>query len=222
MLGPTAEDGAGLDDRSTSAAGWQEVLGHTKRLMPGFEARDLIASFAGLRAVGPADDFIIAPSPAASRWVNVAGIESPGLTAAPAIAELVLSLLAERGLPMKENAHFNPERRVIRYRHLPLDERDRLIRENPAFGKVVCRCELVTEAEIVEAIRSGATTLDGIKFRTRAGMGRCQGGFCGPRAIQILARELGVEPAAITKRGPGSHLVTGWTRPQAGRAADVS
>ena len=214
MLGPTAEEVDDPDDRATTRAGWREVRARAAELAPGIDARDLIASFAGLRASAPGGDFVIAPSPADPAWINVAGIDSPGLTAAPAIAGYVRSMLGEAGLVLEENGAFHPRRRAARFRSLSWNERHRLIQEDPAFGRVVCRCELVTEAEVIQAVRAGATTLDGVKLRTRAGMGRCQGGFCLPRVLRLIARELDLDPVQVTKGGGGSRLLAGRTRPR--------
>lgn len=218
MLGPTAVATDSPDDLATTSEGWRAILARVLELVPSVNPGDMIASFAGVRAASNRGDFIIAPSPADARWLNAAGIESPGLTAAPAIAEMIAGLLSEAGLDLRPKADFQPERRVMRFRYLSREEQDRLIAGDPAFGRIVCRCELVTEAEIVRAIRAGATTLDGIKFRTRAGMGRCQGGFCLPRLLRIMERELRLNPAELTKRGGGSRILAGWTDRGAGKA----
>ena len=175
--------------------------------MPSLDARDIIASFAGLRAASDRHSFIIERSPGVRGFINVCGIESPGLTASPAIARMVAGMIGEE-MALKPKRSFNPERRLApRFREMSTAERRRAIARDPAFGRVVCRCELVAEAEVVDAIRRGARTLDGVKFRTRAGMGRCQGGFCTPRVMRILARELGVSMEDLTKRGGASFLV---------------
>lgn len=208
MLGPTAEEIESRDDLATSSTGFAEVLAGVQRLVPSVQPRDIITSFTGIRAASDHGDFVIEPSPAVRGWVNVAGIESPGLTAAPAIAEYVVHLVKELGLELVEDPTFNPRRRpVIRFRELSHEERKSLIRRDPLYGRIICRCETVTEAEIRDAIRRGARTLDGVKWRTRAGMGRCQGGFCTARVIELLAEELGVSEEQVTKRGPGSELL---------------
>ena len=149
-------------------------------------------------------------SRAVPRVVQVAGIQSPGLTASPAIAERVKDLLKTGGLSLVEKAEWAPGiPRMERTRdHAPW-ELDRLVARDPAYAHLVCRCEGVSEAEVVEAIRKGHTTLDGIKYYTRAGMGRCQGGFCTYRIMQLISRETGIPLEGITKHGPGSELVTG-------------
>jgi glycerol-3-phosphate dehydrogenase len=142
--------------------------------------------------------------------VQVAGIQSPGLTAAPAVAEYVKDLLKKAGLALEEKPDWDPSLpEVPRIRELTAFQVDELARRDPAYGEVVCRCEGVSEAEIVAAVRRGHRTLDGIKFYTRAQMGRCQGGFCTYRILRILARETGLPAQAITKRGPGSELLGG-------------
>ena len=208
MIGPTALELPYKDDAATTAAGLNEILSFTQGLVPKISRRDIIASFAGIRAGSPAGDFIFETSHT-GKAVHLLGIESPGLTAAPAIAEHVLQMLREAGLPLEEKPDFNPRRpEVIRFKQLSDGEKEAVIKENPLYAHVVCRCETITEGEIVDAIRRGARTVDGVKFRTRAGMGRCQGGFCTPYVVRILARELGVSPLEITKRGKGSELLT--------------
>jgi len=208
MVGPTADDTEDRYDVSTTTAGAKKVFDAVRTICPAISPRDTITEFAGLRAVSDTNDFIIGPT-AVSGFINVAGIQSPGLTASPAIAEHVRDLLVEQGLSLEPKQNF---RKYItaqpRFASLSLDERLRLTTRSPLFSKVVCRCELVTEAEILSAIDHGARTLDGIKFRSRAGMGRCQGGFCTSRCMEILARRLEQPLTEITKRGGGSWIVT--------------
>jgi glycerol-3-phosphate dehydrogenase len=214
MVGPTAQDQDDREDVRTSAAGAEQVFAAVRGLCPSISPRDTIAEFAGLRPVASTDDFIIGPTPVRG-FINVAGIQSPGLTAAPAIAERVLELLRAEGLALVERADFQP--RVAgpaRFGSLPPEEQQRLAARNPLYGRMVCRCELVTEAEIHEAIDHGARTLDGLKFRVRAGMGRCQGGFCTARCMELLARRLERPLSAVSKRGGASWLVTELGPPQ--------
>lgn len=207
MVGPTALELPHKDDLATTAQGFDEIFSFTQGLVPSLNRRDIIASFAGIRAGSPTGDFILQTSHN-GKAIHLMGIESPGLTAAPAIAEHVCQMLAEGGLPLDEKPNFNPRRpRVIRFKELSDAEKEQAIRENPLYAHVVCRCETITEGEIVDAIHRGARTVDGVKFRTRAGMGRCQGGFCTPHVVRILARELGISPLEVTKRGNGSHLL---------------
>ena len=207
MVGPTAQDTDDRDDLSTSADGADKVFDFVREICPAINRRDVITEFAGLRAVSNTNDFIIGAT-SVKGFINVAGIQSPGLTASPAIAEYVRDVLADEGLPLEPKRNF---RRYVqgppRFAAMGLDERRRAIAGNPLFARVVCRCELVTEAEIHNAIDHGARTLDGIKFRSRAGMGRCQGGFCTSRCMEILTRRTGSELVDVTKRGGESWLV---------------
>ena len=206
MVGPTAHDTPDRHDFRTTAEGAAEIFAFVHRLCPSIGPRDAITAFAGLRAVSDTNDFIIGPS-AVPGFINVAGIQSPGLTCAPSIAEHVRDLLREQGLPLVVRDDFNARiEGPPRFALLEPEEQQALAEQDPLFAKVVCRCELVTEAEILDAIRHGARTLDGIKFRSRAGMGRCQGGFCTTRCMEILARELGVPLHEVTKRGGDSRI----------------
>jgi glycerol-3-phosphate dehydrogenase len=214
MLGPTAQETLDEEDRATTSEGWAEVYRLSRRLLPTLQSKDLIASFAGLRAVSDRDDFIIEASPVNRRLIHAAGIQSPGLTAAPAIARYIVELLADAGLVLKPNDHFQPERHITRLRHLDREIQGRLIAQEPGYGRIVCRCEQISELEVRAAIRRGAHTLDGVKLRTRCGMGRCQGGFCTPPILKILSEELGVPITSITKKGPGSEVVAGYLRPR--------
>jgi len=213
MVGPTAHDTPDREDVTTSFAGAKEIFDYVSRLCPSVHQSDVITAFAGLRAVSSTGDFIIGPT-AVNGFVNVAGIQSPGLTSAPAIGEYVCEILAGQGLRLNEKANFvaaidGPPRFA---KQLPRDQ-EKMVAANAAFGRIVCRCELVTEAEIHDAIDHGARTIDGVKFRCRAGMGRCQGGFCTSRIINILSERLGIPPEAVTKRGGDSWLMTPMTDP---------
>jgi glycerol-3-phosphate dehydrogenase len=218
MVGPTAEDTNDRYDVSTTASGGAKVFDFVRRICPAISPRDTIAEFAGLRAVSDTNDFIIG-STKVNGFINVAGIQSPGLTASPAIAEYVRNILKDEGLVLEEKADFRGhEPCAPRFSAADPDQRERLVAENPLFARVVCRCELVTEAEVQDAIDRGARTLDGIKFRTRAGMGRCQGGFCTSRCMRLLAERGGVPIHEITKRGGGSWLVAEMINDQHPRA----
>lgn len=208
MMGPTGDNIDDKEDLGTSQDGFDRVFDGAKSLVPSLDPRKIIAQFAGVRAASDRGDFIVELSPNVPGLIHLAGIESPGLTAAPAIAADVPRLLREAGLELEEKADFNPRRTdVIRFQELSREEQDKLVKEDPRFGRIICRCESITEGEIVDAIHRGARTLDGIKFRTRAGAGRCQGGFCQPFITQILSRELGVPVTEVTKAGPGSEQV---------------
>lgn len=207
MVGPTAHDQDDRFDVPTTVEGSEEVFAAVRRLCPSLDPRATIAEFAGLRAVSSTGDFIIGPSRIPG-FFHVAGIQSPGLTASPAIAVYVLELLGRAGLSLVEREDFEP---VVpppaRFAQQSHEKRRELAASDPRFGRLVCRCELVTEAEIHQAVDHGARTLDGVKFRTRAGMGRCQGGFCTSRVMRILAERMGVPFHEITKRGAGSWIV---------------
>lgn len=209
MLGPTDVRGAGFEDLFTTADGYAEIATATRRLVPSLPGPGaVIASFAGLRATSATGDFVLGPSPSLPGLLHAAGIDSPGLTAAPAIAEEILLHAKAAGLSLRKKREWVRGRPApVHFRDLDDEARAALAEADPAYRNVVCRCELVTEAEVVDAIRRGARTLDGVKLRTRAGMGRCQGGFCTPKVMAILARELDLPYAALTKRGPGSELI---------------
>ena len=207
MIGPTAQDITDKKDRTTTDAGLQQVLAATQKLVPSLNENDIIAYFAGLRPVaGP--DFIIRAEEKVPGMITVAGIQSPGLTAAPAIALMVAELLKKNGLKLRKKFFFHRFRQAtIQLFAIPFDRAKKLIRKDPAYGDILCRCEMVSAQEVRDAIRRGAKTLDGIKFRTRAQAGRCHGGFCTTRLMKILAEELNLPLTGVTKRGPGSELI---------------
>ena len=207
MVGPTAQDTDDRYDLATTEQGSQKVFDFVSAICPAITARDTITEFAGLRAVSSTNDFIIGPT-AVKGFINVAGIQSPGLTAAPAIAEFVREILAEEGLALSARDDYQPRsHKRPRFATADLETRRKLIAEDSRFAKIVCRCEMVTEAEIHDAVDHGARTLDGIKFRNRAGMGRCQGGFCTSRCMEILAARHGIPLHEVTKRGGDSWIV---------------
>jgi len=209
MIGPTAKRVKDKFDLTTTIEGVKKILQEVKKIVPAISASNIIAAFAGLRATSDTSDgdFVIELSSKVRGFINLVGIDSPGLTAAPAIAEMVVNILKKEGLRLVPKENFDPHRRWVRFSRLSLEQRDKLIKKDKRYGNIICRCENVTEAEIVEAIRRGARTLDGVKFRTRAGMGRCQGGFCTPRVVKIMARELNIPPEKITKRGGKSNIL---------------
>lgn len=211
IVGPTAEPSGST---SSTAEGLQAVRELALRSVPGIRFRENIRNFAGVRANSDRGDFILEESPAVSGFFNAAGICSPGLSAAPAIARYLMEQMVERGLPMKEKENFTATRRRIRFQELDDNERNRLIRQDSRYGRVVCRCETVTEGEILDCLRQSIppVSINGVKRRVGAGMGRCQGGFCGPRVQEILARELGVSPEDIPLEEPGSYILTGETK----------
>lgn len=205
LIGPTAEDIEDKEGIETTAEGMELIREKAALSVKELPLRQVITSFAGLRAHG-GEDFIIKEVPDAPGFIDVAGIESPGLTCAPAIGAYVADIV-KKLLSPAEKENFIAERRGIPSMALASgQERQRLILENPAYANVICRCEMVTEGEIIDAIRRpvGARTTDGIKRRTRAGMGRCQSGFCNPKVVEILARELGVDESEVLKSGEDS------------------
>ena len=213
LLGPTAEDIEDKRDTATTSDGLSAVLANCTETTTGINLRDTITSFCGLRAVGNTGDFIINSTP--EHFINAAGIESPGLSASPAIAEYIVQMLKEQGLELIKNEQFNPIRKPAHYfKEASVAEKNRMIVENRAYGRIICRCEGISEGEIREAIRTNppARDLDGVKRRTRAQMGRCQGGFCMPYITEILSEELGVTYDSITKNGGSSKLMTGKTK----------
>jgi len=208
MIGPTALETDDKEDLATSSENFEKVFYSARRLIPAVSERDIITSFAGLRPSLEDGDFYIARSEMAVRFIQVAGIQSPGLTAAPAIAEYVKDLMKQGGLSLTEDPDYQGEIPAVpRFRSMSLHEQDAAVETDPAYGNILCRCENVSEAEVVAAIRRGHTSLDGIKFYTRAGMGRCQGGFCSYKILQILRRETGLPWEKITKRGGNSWIV---------------
>ena len=215
LVGPSAVDIDEKDDCSTTAEGTNGVFKTALRSVPSLSTRDVITSFAGIRAHSTGDDFIIAPSEKDAKFINVAGIESPGLSSAPAIGLYVCDMILQDKGKVSEKADFIPGRPApVRFRHMSSEERKALVEKNSAYGRVICRCETITEGEILDAIHApaGAIDVDGVKRRTRAGMGRCQGGFCGSKVVEILARELGQELDEITKCGGESKILFGRTK----------
>lgn len=214
LLGPTAEDLEDREGTNTTAEGLGQVMAKAGMNVKDLPMKQVITSFSGLRAHEDGDEFIIGEAEDADGFFDCAGIESPGLTSSPAIGMTVAGLLAEK-LKLVKNEQFIAVRKgILKPDGLSIEERNKLIRENPAYGTIICRCETVTEGEIRDAIRRplGARTLDGVKRRTRAGMGRCQSGFCMPKVMEILAEELGVSIAQIKKSGSGSGIITGQNK----------
>ena len=216
IVGPNAIDIDDKEDCSTTARGAIEILDTARHSITKLSTVDLITSFAGIRAHNETvHDFIIEFSAANPNVIQLVGIESPGLTAAPAIAEHVKHMLMTLAGKQKKKEGFNPVRPApVRFREMNDEERREIIRKNNAYGKIVCRCESITEGEILDAIHApaGAVDVDGVKRRTRAGMGRCQGGFCGSKVAEILARELNIPLDEVTKSGGKSKLLFGKTK----------
>lgn len=215
LVGPDAEDIDDRDNKYTSDDRLDFVKDRAKKTSDKIPFNMVITSFAGLRASPSTGDFIVEEVEGAKGFIDVAGIESPGLSASPAIGDFVANLLKEIDGNFIENEDFNPIRReMIHFMELSQEEKSRLIKEDPRYGRIICRCENITEGEIVDAIhrKVGGTSVDGIKRRTRAGMGRCQGGFCQPRVIEILARELEKGLTEIVKDGLNSNIAIGETK----------
>ena len=213
LTGPTSEDIEDKNDKSTTPAGLARLMKEAQENVDGVMYNKTITSFCGLRAVGSTGDFII--NLYKDRFVNVAGIESPGLSSAPAIAEYVVSLLTDAGADLQKKADFNPIRPAAHaFREASIEEKNAIIKKDPAYGRIICRCETVTEGEILAAIRTNPKPrdLDGVKRRTRAQMGRCQGGFCSPYIVEMLAKEQNIPYEAVTKFGGASYVNVGKTK----------
>ena len=211
MVGPTAIDIEDREATATTAEGLAQVMEKCGKSVKDVPLKQVITSFAGLRAHEDGGEFIIGEAEDAKGFIDAAGIESPGLSSAPAIGQYVREIM-EGLTELKEKSRFIETRKgIVRFAECSREVQQELIRQNPAYGKIICRCETITEGEILDAIHRllGATTLDGIKRRTRAGMGRCQAGFCMPKVMDILARELGLELKDIRKNG---RRQDGWTR----------
>lgn len=211
LLGPTAIDIEDKEGTNTTADALKTVIEKSGLNVKNIPYRQVITSFAGLRAHEDQHEFIIDEVEDCKGFIDCAGIESPGLTSAPAIGEMVANILKDL-MQLEEKENFISTRKgILNPETLSLEERNALIKKEPAYGNIICRCEMITEGEIIDAIRRplGAKSLDGVKRRTRAGMGRCQSGFCSPRTMEILARELQVDMSEITKCGKGSEIIVG-------------
>lgn len=214
IVGPDAfivEDGKTV---GTVADTLHKLKPSGKKSVPSLDFSKTIHEYAGVRPIAVDSDFIIRPSERSARFIHLAGIKSPGLSAAPAIALEGIKILKESGLSLAEKDSFIDERKVVRFNTMTPEEKNEIIKRDPLYGRVICRCETVTEGEIVAAIRRPIVpvSLDGIKRRTGAGIGRCQGGFCSTRIHEILARELGVSPLDITLGDDGSYILTEETK----------
>ena len=212
LLGPTAEDIEDKTDTKTTQTGLDSIRAKATEQVSGVNLGKVITSFTGLRSVGSTGDFIINER---DGFINVAGIESPGLTSSPAIGEYVLDMIRGMGIELTEKANYNPNRRPMHYyKELDVEGKNEVIREHPEFAHIICRCETVSEGEILEAIRTNPkpSDIDGVKRRTRATMGRCQGGFCTPYIVELLAKELGIKYEEVTKFGGKSYVNVGKTK----------
>lgn len=214
IVGPNAVDCEHGDDVGNTADGLDFVRRLSVKSVPSINFRESIRNFSGVRANSDQSDFIIEESKVCPGFINLGGIKSPGLSSAPAIGEMAVELLQKAGLQTDKKSSFIDTRHRIKFRELSMEEKDKVIAENPLYGRVICRCETVTEGEIVEAIHRPIVprSIDAIKRRCNAGMGRCQGGFCGPRVHEILSRELGVPLMDIKMDEDGSYILTNPTK----------
>ncbi len=215
LIGPTAEDLEDKEDYAVTAEGLEEIIESVRRLLPAASPKDTITQYCGLRPTKTPEGYKIEASEEVKGYIGVTGVRSTGVTASASIAGYVVDILADEGLELKLKANFEPYRiGITKFNELSLKEKDELIKQNPLYGRVICRCETVTEGQIVEAVHRpiGAKSLDAIKRRLWATAGRCQGGFCSPRIVEILARELNVPAETITKHRKGSEILTGPNR----------
>ncbi|MBR2053748.1 MAG: NAD(P)/FAD-dependent oxidoreductase [Clostridia bacterium] len=212
IVGPNAEGVSGEEDNNNTANGMAFVQKMATKSVPNINYRHSIRNFAGVRANLNKDEFQIGV--AAKQFIDLAGIKSPGLTSAPAIALECIHLLQGEGLAMEQKENPVTTRKKIHFRSLSAEDKQQAIKENPLYGRVICRCETITEGEIVDAIHSPIPpcSIDGIKRRAGSGLGRCQGGFCGPRVLDILARELKVSPLDILQDKDGSFILMNETK----------
>jgi len=215
IVGPNAYPIDDSDDKSTTAPGLEEISEGARRIIPSINLRMAITSFAGIRSTPNIYDFYIKISEQIKGVIHAAGVESPGFASSPATAEYIVGLLADAGLELSEKENYIPTRRADgnhrQFNRLSDTEKAEACKNNPSYGKMVCRCETVTEADLIDAIHAPipAVTIDMLKKRTRAGMGRCQGGFCSPRAAVLIAEHTAQELSKISKCGGGSWLVSG-------------
>jgi glycerol-3-phosphate dehydrogenase len=211
LVGPDAEEVPG-EDTATTSAGISKMRETARKSVPNVDLRQTIRDFAGVRAQADTGDFVI--EAVAEGFIDAAGICSPGLTAAPAIGEYVTGLLCDSGLMLLLKDNFIDRRERVRFNEMDAFERTELVKLNPAYGRVVCRCETVTEGEILDALRSPIppVSVGGVKRRCNPGMGRCQGGFCAPKIVELLANELGVSMTEIVQEREGSQILPGRTK----------
>lgn len=214
LLGPTSEE---LENATTETTpnGLQSVISKAGEMVKSVPLYNTITSFTGVRAYSDRHDFIIEESSVCKGLINLAGIESPGLTSAPAIAKYVVEELVSNLITLTKNEKFNGIRKPdYFFKNLTNEEKNEIIKKDKTYGRIICRCESITEGEIIRAVRENpkATSIDAVKRRTRAGMGRCQGGFCQPYVAEIIARELNISLEEVTKSGKNSKLLVGKTK----------
>lgn len=215
LVGPTAEDLDNKTDKSVTKEGLDSILKDVKNLIPNVNVRDSITQYSGLRPNRNPEGLHVDTYDDLKGYINLSGVRSTGLTLSVAMGVYVADVMREMGAPMVFKENFISTRKgIVRFHELSREEQDETVKENPAYGRVICRCETITEGEILDAIHRplGARSVDAVKRRVRAGMGRCQGGFCGPKVIEILARELGIPVEEVNKNNAGSYMVAGKTR----------
>lgn len=215
LVGPTAEDLDNKTDKSVTKEGLDSILKDVKNLIPNVNVRDSITQYSGLRPNRNPEGLHVDTYDDLKGYINLSGVRSTGLTLSVAMGVYIADVMREIGAPMVFKENFISTRKgIVRFHELSREEQDEIVKENPAYGRVICRCETITEGEILDAIHRplGARSVDAVKRRVRAGMGRCQGGFCGPKVIEILARELGIPVEEVNKNNAGSYMVAGKTR----------
>lgn len=220
IVGPNNEPIEDADDVATTTQGLAHVAQMACKSVPSVNLRESIRNFSGVRAASDRDDFIIEEAVGTPGFIDLAGIKSPGLSAAPAIAVMAVNLLHRCGLELSKKEEFIDTRKIVRFKDLSTNEKIEVVKKNPSYGRVICRCVTITEGEILDAIHSPIPpcSLDGVKRRCNAGMGRCQGGFCGPKVLELLSREMNVSPFQVLQDKAGTNILTGETK---GGAADV-
>lgn len=207
LIGPTAENIEDKEDKATTREGLDSIVEDIRKILPAVNPRDSVTQFAGLRPAREPAEYSIKAFDDLHGYIEVNGI-SQGVSCSLAAGVYVAKLLEENGLPLIRKDSYNPYRKRIKlFRECSEEEQEVLVKNNSGYGNVICRCEIVTEAEICEAIKRGARSVDAVKRRLRAGMGRCQGGFCGPRVVEILARELEIDPTQVCKNEKGSEML---------------
>lgn len=214
LVGPDASDIEDKESLSTTSKGLEFIREFSQTTTEKINFRESIRNFAGLRAIPDTGDFIVGEDDYVKGFIDVAGMKSPGLSAAPAIAEDVVRILGEAGLELSHNENFDGSRKQVHFMELSSDEKSQLIKQDNEYGRIICRCESITEAEIVDAIHRcfGEISVDGVKRRCRPGMGRCQGGFCGPRVQEIIARELDKNVEEVVQEKENSYILFGRTK----------
>ena len=214
LVGPNAVDLEDKESLSTTSEGLSYIRKASIKTTNKINFRESIRNFSGLRATSDIDDFIIGEDSQVRGFIDIAGIKSPGLSSAPAIAEDVVKILLNSGLKLIKNDSFTGVRTNVRFTDLLSSEKNELIKKQPTYGRIICRCEEITEGEIIDAIKHsfGKITLDGVKRRCRPGMGRCQGGFCGPRVQEIIARELNIKMEEVVLEKNNSIILYGKTK----------